>query len=105
VSSGTRNVNLSDTGPPTSDVNAAAEGNDDRSLGGERNARRCGARAQWTPHRGCEKRREMAMKITLSVIFLIVAIVCFILQAIGVPTGKVSIGWVGMAFFAGSFLV
>jgi hypothetical protein len=47
----------------------------------------------------------MAMKITLSVIFLIVAIVCFILQAIGVPTGKVSIGWVGMAFFAGSFLV
>lgn len=41
----------------------------------------------------------------LSAIFLIVAIVCFVLQAFGVPTGRVSIGWIGMAFFAASFLV
>lgn len=43
--------------------------------------------------------------MSLSFLFLIAAIVCFILQAIGVSTGKVSIGWIGMGFFAASFLV
>ena len=43
--------------------------------------------------------------MALKLVFLIVAIVCFILQAIGIPTGRVSIGWVGMAFLAGAFLV
>lgn len=40
----------------------------------------------------------------LKLIFLIVAIICFILEALHVTT-KVSIGWVGMAFFAAAFLV
>jgi hypothetical protein len=47
-------------------------------------------------------RKEITMGI--SAIFLIIAIILFILQAIGITT-RVSLGWIGMAFLAGSFLV
>ena len=40
----------------------------------------------------------------LSSIFLVIAVVCFVLAAIGLDV-KVSLVDVGLAFFAGSFLV
>ena len=40
----------------------------------------------------------------LSGILLVASIICFVLQALGVQLGKFSIGWLGMALFAGSFL-
>lgn len=42
--------------------------------------------------------------MSLKLIFLVVAIILFILQAIGITT-RVSLGWIGMAFFAGAFIV
>jgi len=41
----------------------------------------------------------------LKLVFLIVAIICFVLQAFGIGSPRVSIGWIGMAFLAGAFLV
>jgi hypothetical protein len=41
----------------------------------------------------------------LRTIFLIIAIVLFILQAAEVKLGKVGFGWIGLAFFAGAFLI
>jgi hypothetical protein len=38
----------------------------------------------------------------MNLIFLIIAIVCFILASIGVALGDFQIGWVGLAFFAAS---
>lgn len=40
----------------------------------------------------------------INAILLIVAIILFILEAIGI-TSRISLGWLGMAFFAGSFLL
>lgn len=40
----------------------------------------------------------------LKLIFLIVAIVCFVLEALGVVPARIKIGWIGMAFFAAAFL-
>ena len=41
----------------------------------------------------------------LSTIFLIIAIICFVLAGINVKIGTVAIGWFGLAFLAASFLV
>ena len=38
-------------------------------------------------------------------VLLIIAIICFIVAALGIDVGKVSILAVGLAFFAGAFLV
>jgi hypothetical protein len=38
-------------------------------------------------------------------VLLIIAIICFIVAALGIDVGKVSILAVGFAFFAGAFLV
>lgn len=44
------------------------------------------------------------MALTLSSVCLIVAIILFILAALPIPTSPVSLGWLGLAFFAVSFL-
>ncbi len=41
----------------------------------------------------------------LSSILLIVAIICFVLAALGIALGSISLVALGLAFFAGSFLV
>jgi hypothetical protein len=38
-------------------------------------------------------------------VLLIIAIICFIVAALGIDVGKASILAVGLAFFAGAFLV
>jgi hypothetical protein len=43
----------------------------------------------------------MGMKL----IFLVVAIVLFILAGLGVGSPRVNIGWFGLAFFAAAFIV
>ena len=43
--------------------------------------------------------------IGVRTVFLIIAILCFIVAALGIDVGKVSILAVGLAFFAGAFLV
>jgi len=42
--------------------------------------------------------------MSLKLIFLVVAIILFVLQAIGITT-RISLGWLGMAFFAAAFIV
>jgi len=41
----------------------------------------------------------------MSTVFLIIAVILFVLQGLGVGVGNISPGWIGLAFFAGSFLV
>lgn len=43
--------------------------------------------------------------MTTSKLLLVVAVVCFILAGVGVEFGPVGLGWLGLAFFAGSGLV
>jgi hypothetical protein len=38
--------------------------------------------------------------ITLNLVLMIFAVICLALAAIGVPTTKVSLGWLGLAFWA-----
>ena len=45
------------------------------------------------------------MNLGLRSILLIVAIVCFVLAAVGVGVGDISLVPLGLAFFAGAFLV
>lgn len=42
--------------------------------------------------------------MSIKLILLIVAIVLFILRAIGINT-RIDLGWLGMAFFAGAFII
>jgi fatty acid desaturase len=49
------------------------------------------------------QRQEYRMSVKL--IFLVVAIILFVLQALGISSPKVSTGWIGMAFFAAAFIV
>ena len=44
------------------------------------------------------------MVLTLSTVLLVIAIVCFLFAAFSVQTGRVAIGWIGLAFFAAAFL-
>jgi hypothetical protein len=43
--------------------------------------------------------------IGIRLVLLVIAIICFIVAALGIDVGKVSILAVGLAFFAGAFLV
>ena len=43
--------------------------------------------------------------MTLSILFLLVSVILFIIAALGVAVPRVQMGWAGLAFFAGSFLV
>ena len=43
--------------------------------------------------------------MTTSKLLLLIAVICFILAAIGLSVGSLSIGWLGLAFFAASGLV
>ena len=45
------------------------------------------------------------MNLGLRSILLIVAVICFVLAAIGVGLGEISLVALGLAFFAGAFLV
>jgi hypothetical protein len=38
-------------------------------------------------------------------ILLIIAVVCFVLAAIGIDLGRINVTDIGLAFFAGAFLV
>lgn len=45
------------------------------------------------------------MKLGLQLVFLVVAIILFVLRALGIGAGpKVDIGWLGLAFFAAAFV-
>jgi hypothetical protein len=48
---------------------------------------------------------EAAMQLTLRTLCLLIAVVLFVIYAIDVRTGDVSLLGVGLAFFAGSFTV
>jgi len=41
--------------------------------------------------------------MSIRLILLVVAIILFILESLGIKT-KISLGWLGMAFFAGAFI-
>lgn len=43
--------------------------------------------------------------MTLSYLFMIVAIVLLFLAALGVAAGRVSLGWLGMAFWGLSLVI
>lgn len=43
--------------------------------------------------------------MNVSIILLLVAVICWFLAAISVPSGRVSLGWLGMFFFGLSLLV
>jgi len=45
------------------------------------------------------------MKLSRQSILLLIAVVCFVLSAIGVGFGSVSLTAIGLAAFAGAFLV
>jgi hypothetical protein len=45
------------------------------------------------------------VNLTVGSILLIVAIICFVLSAIGVAVGDVSLVPLGLAFFAAAFLI
>ena len=45
------------------------------------------------------------MTLTVRSVLLLIAVILFVIAALGVRTGDVSLAWLGMAFFAGSFLV
>lgn len=38
-------------------------------------------------------------------VLLICALICVFLRSIGVPLGRVDLGWLGMTFFIASFLI
>lgn len=40
----------------------------------------------------------------MKTILIVVSIVCFVLAALGVVLGTFSLGWLGLAFLAGSFI-
>ena len=44
------------------------------------------------------------MQLTIRSLLLLVAVILFVAFAVGVKTGDVSLAWLGMACFAGSFL-
>jgi hypothetical protein len=41
----------------------------------------------------------------MALVLLVLAIVCFAFRAAGTQLGRLDIGWLGMCFFAASFLV
>ncbi len=47
----------------------------------------------------------LPMKLTIRALFLLIAVILFVAAAIGSDVKGISLAWLGMAFFAGSFLV
>ena len=45
------------------------------------------------------------MQLTIRSLLLLVAVILFVLTAVSVDVKGISLAWLGMAFFAGSFLV
>ena len=45
------------------------------------------------------------MQLTVRSLFLLIAVILFVAAAIGSDVKGISLAWLGMAFFAGSFLV
>jgi len=45
------------------------------------------------------------MAFTANKLLLLIAVICFILAAFGVGIDRVSLGWLGLAFFAAAGLV
>lgn len=45
------------------------------------------------------------MQLTVRTLSLLIAVILFVLAAVGVDVRGISLAWLGMAFFAGSFLV
>ena len=45
------------------------------------------------------------MNFGLRSILLIVAVICFVLAAVGISLGEINLVAIGLAFFAGAFLV
>ena len=45
------------------------------------------------------------MQLTLRTLCLLIAVILFVVAAIGVDVQGISLAWLGMAFFAGSFIV
>lgn len=43
--------------------------------------------------------------VSITLVLLIAALVCFLLAACSVPTGRISLGWLGMAFLTITRLV
>lgn len=43
--------------------------------------------------------------MNLSILFIVIAMLCFIADAAGIPTGRVKLISVGLAFWAASLLV
>lgn len=41
----------------------------------------------------------------MSTIFLVIAVILFVMEGINIKLGTVQLGWIGLAFFAGAFLV
>jgi hypothetical protein len=48
---------------------------------------------------------EEAMQLTIRTVLLLIAVILFIVVALGVDVRGISLAWAGMAFFAASFLV
>jgi hypothetical protein len=49
--------------------------------------------------------KEGVMNLGLRSILLIIAVICFVLAAIGIGLGDIGLVALGLAFFAGAFLV
>ncbi len=45
------------------------------------------------------------MTLNASKLLLLIACICFVLAAVGVGFGTISVGWLGLAFFAAAGLV
>lgn len=43
--------------------------------------------------------------MSLKLLFLVIAVILFFLQAVGVTHPRISTGWIGMGFFAAAFIV
>jgi hypothetical protein len=41
----------------------------------------------------------------VNALLVLIAVILFVLRAFGVGAGRVDLGWLGLAFFAASFLV
>jgi hypothetical protein len=71
------------------------------------NRRPAGLSALSSPldHRPTNHPLEAAVQLTVRTLCLLVAVILFVLAAVSVDVKGISLAWLGMAFFAGSFLV
>jgi hypothetical protein len=52
----------------------------------------------------CTPNNPRRIPAMFATVMLLVAVILFALAAFNVPSSPVSLGWLGLAFFAGSFL-